>query len=102
MLIDLNLHLGRKSNLCPIHVLSFDQESDYYLIFSGCGPNLQVYVADQGLEGLEPVRQSKVEGERRQRLHQNLEDWDRMHLEESQNIQQQQQKICLINRLMVG
>lgn len=47
----------------------------------GCGPDLQVYVVGQGLEGLGPVKRSKVEGERRLQHYQNLEDWDTMHLE---------------------
>lgn len=54
------------------------------LTFSGCGPDLQVYVVGQGQEGLGPVRRSKVEGAHRLQRYQNPEDGDRMHLQTSQ------------------
>lgn len=69
-------------------------------MFSGCGTDLQVYVEGQGLEGLGPLRRSKVEGARRLQRHQNPGDWDRMHLETRRNIQESRQTQFIINFLI--
>lgn len=55
--------------------------------YPGCDSDLQVFVVDQGPEGLGPVKQSTVEEACRPRLRQNPEDLDRVHLETHQIIQ---------------